>query len=385
MDRRQFLRVAGGGVIAAAVPPLLGCSSELPAAAVAAWRQPMSETDPRRWALAHAILAPHSHNLQSWLVDLSVPDEITLRVDLDRLLPQTDPLSRQMIMSQGTFLELLDLAARERGLRADMTLFPQGVFDERKLDARPTARIRLVHDATVRPDPLFAQIFKRHTNRAPYDMREPAPPALAAIAASVAGAPVRIGFAGPQQVSLVQAQREIAMQAWQIELVTPRTLLESYNVLRVGPAEIAQHRDGIALNEPLVRALVALGLFDRTRASSPDSSAVQGQIKSFNEKLAATPAFFWMITEGNHRATQLQAGRAYARAQLAATAHGLSMHPLQQALQEYPEQARPYAAIHQLLGATPPQHTVQMWARLGYGPAAVASPRRGLQAHITKA
>ena len=39
------------------------------------------------------------------------------------------------------------------------------------------------------------------------------------------------------------------------------------------------------------------------------------------------------------------------RVQLAATAHGLAMHPLQQALQEYPEQALHYAAIHALLGA----------------------------------
>ena len=43
--------------------------------------------------------------------------------------------------------------------------------------------------------------------------------------------------------------------------------------------------------------------------------------------------------------TQVNAGRAYARVQLAGTAQGVAMHPLQQALQEYPEQARPYAAI----------------------------------------
>ena len=49
------------------------------------------------------------------------------------------------------------------------------------------------------------------------------------------------------------------------------------------------------------------------------------------------------MTEGNDRKTQVNAGRAYVRAQLAATAHGLAMQPLSQALQEYPEQAAPYA------------------------------------------
>ena len=47
---------------------------------------------------------------------------------------------------------------------------------------------------------------------------------------------------------------------------------------------------------------------------------------------------------------------------------------MQQALQEYPEQAKPYAEIHALVGADRPAQTVQMWARVGFaepvGPAA---------------
>jgi len=38
----------------------------------------------------------------------------------------------------------------------------------------------------------------------------------------------------------------------------------------------------------------------------------------------------------------------------AATAQGLPMHPLQQALQEYPEQAGQHAAVRPLLGAQQP-------------------------------
>ena len=178
---------------------------------------------------------------------------------------------------------------------------------------------------------------------------------------------------------------QIAMDAWRTELVTPRTLLESYHVLRIGPQEIAQHRDGISLNSPMVRALNALGLFDRTKASAPDSSEIKGQIDRFNNGIASTPAYFWLNTERNDRITQLQTGSAYVRAQLAATAQGLSMHPLSQALQEYPEQKPHYQAVHQLLGAADRGHTVQMWTRLGYGPAIGPAPRRGLEAHVRKA
>jgi len=384
MDRRIFLRTVGGGAIVAAMSTLAGCSSALPPEAIAAWQGPGNEPDVRRWILAHAILAPHSHNLQSWLVDLSLPDEITLFIDRGRLLPETDPFSRQMMMSQGTFLELLDLAAKQKGLRAEITLFPQGVFAPTTVDARPTARIRLAPDASVKPDPLFAQVFLRRTHREAYEAREPEAAALQAIAASVRPHAVRVGFVGTAQAELMQQHRRIAMEAWRIELVTPRTVMESIQVLRVGPKEISQHRDGISLNDPMVRALAAVGLFDRSTAPAPDDAATTTQIKDFNANIAATPAFFWLVTEGNDRVTQIQSGRAYVRAQLAATAAGLSMQPLSQALQEYPEQAGTYAAIHQLLEAPAPRFTVQMWARLGYAPPIQPSPRRGLDAHILK-
>lgn len=380
MERRQFIRIAGGGVVVAATAPIMGCSSALPQEAIAAWNPPGDMDDLRHWLLAHAILAPHSHNLQSWVVDLSQPDTLVLRLDLTRLLPETDPYSRQMLMSQGTFLALLEMAARQRGMKATITLFPDGVFDARSVDARPTAHIHLQASPDVQPDPLFAHIFHRHTNRLSYEARYPDAQALDAIAQSQQGYPVRWGFTTQNDATL-DAHRRIAKNAWQIELETPRTLLESYQVLRVGPREIAEHRDGISINSPWVRALTTLGLFDRTQPAAPGDPAITGQIRDFNQTIDATPTFFWMITPDNERTTQIQAGMAYVRAQLAATAYGLSMHPLQQALQEYPEQAEPYQAIRQLLGAGP-HETVQMWARLGYGPAVGPSPRRGWQAHL---
>lgn len=382
MDRRNFLRIAGGGVVLAATA---GCSSALPEDALAAWREPGArETDPRRWVLAHALLAPHSHNLQSWLVDLRTPGTIALHCDLQRLLPETDPQSRQILMSQGTFLEVLASAAREKGLRADISLFPEGEFGPDKPDTRPVAHIRLVPQPGLARDPLFAQVPLRRTNREAYLPQLPAPAALQAIAQATDGFGVRAGFTGGAAAELAR-HREIARQAWRIELETPRTVLESLRLIRVGPAEIARHRDGISINTPMLRVVDTLGLFDRTKAPGPQDSVTKRQISDFDARLQATPAFFWLVTPGNDRRTQVNAGRAYVRAQLAATAHGLAMHPLSQALQEYPEQAEPYAAIHQLLGAPRPSHTVQMWARLGTGPAIAPAPRRGLQAHLVGA
>jgi hypothetical protein len=380
MERRNFLRIAGGGIVLAA-----GCSSELPAGAVAAWQgPPPGETDLRRWVLSYALLAPHSHNLQSWRADLAQPGEILLTCDLDRILPETDPFGRQIVMSHGTFLELLDLAARERGHRAEIQPFPQGVFDPQRLDGRPLARIRLVPDEAVARDPLFAQVLRRHTNREAYDAQAPAPSALKAIALAAEAPGLRVGFTGGDPTE-VERHRRLANEAWRIELTTPRTILESYQWLRIGPAEIERHRDGITINAPLLRLADAVGLFDRTKAPGPADRATVLQVEDFRDKLAATPAFFWLVSDGNDRVTQLRAGRAYVRAQLAATAQGLAMQPLSQALQEYPEMAKPYEEVHAMLGATRPQQTVQMWTRLGHGPAIAPAPRRGLQAQLVAA
>ena len=386
MDRRLFIRLVGGGTVAAATASITGCSSAIPPEAISAWQGPGSEPDLRRWILSYAILAPHSHNLQSWLVDLRTPDEIVLRCDLGRLLPETDPFSRQIMMSQGTFLELLDLAARERGLRADIALFPEGAFGPDKLDQRPVARIRLRPDAAVRKDPLFAQILRRHTNRNVYDPARPVPaPAWQAMAEAVRPHAIRFGHVDANRGEVLAQHRRVANEAWRVELVTPRTILESFKVLRVGAAEIAQHRDGLSLTDPMVVLLDRLGLFDRSKAPAPDAMATTGQIKDFAKKIESTPAFLWMVTSGNDRVTQVNAGRAYARVQLAATARGVAMQPLQQALQEYPEQAGPYAEIHRLLEAPKPAHTVQMWARVGYAAPVQPAPRRGLDAHIVRA
>lgn len=384
-SRRNFIRVLGSGSVIFAATSLPGCSQSMPAAAIAPWQGPGDEPDVRRWVLSYAILAPHSHNLQSWIVDLRAPGEIALHCDLDRLLPETDPFSRQIMMSHGTFLELLDLAARERGLRAEISLFPEGTFAPEKIDRRPVARIRLTPDPSVGRDPLFARILERRTNRSAYDAARPIPAAAwQAMAEAVRPNPLRFGFVGASDTETLARHRAIAAQAWRIELVTPRTIMESYKVLRVGAAEIERHRDGLSLLDPMVVWLDRLGMFDRTKAPAPDDFATTGQIRDFGKKLDSTPAFLWMVTDGNDRVTQVEAGRAYARVQLAATAHGVAMQPLSQALQEYPEQARPYADIHSLVGATVPAQTVQMWARVGFAPPVEPAPRRGLDAHLVR-
>ncbi|MDP9043201.1 MAG: twin-arginine translocation signal domain-containing protein [Pseudomonadota bacterium] len=386
MDRRDFMRLTAASGAALATATGAGCSQHMPPDAIAAWQGPGDEPDIRRWILGYAILAPHSHNLQSWLVDLSTPGEIGLRCDLTRLLPETDPFSRQIMMSHGTFLELLDIAARERGLRADMSLFPDGAFGPSTLDQRPVARVRLVADPTVSKDPLFAQILQRHTNRSAYRIDRPVPAAAwQAMRESVMPHALHFGCVGTDRPEALKQHRALAAEAWRIELSTPRTIMESYKVLRMGAAEIDRHRDGLYVLDRFPVLMSEVGLFDRSKPPGPNDYATTSQVKDFEAKLESTPGFLWMVTDGNDRVTQVAAGRAYARVQLSATATGIALQPLQQALQEYPEQGRPHAEARRLLEASSPGKTVQMWARAGFAPAVGPAPRRGVDAQLVRA
>ena len=124
-----------------AAAPFAGCGAS-PDDYAASWRAPgAGETDPRRFALAHAILAPNPHNTQPWLVELRGADEMLLYCDLERRLPFTDPLDRQITMGCGAFLELYRIAAAQQGRVAQIVPFPDGA-PEARLDARPLAQVR---------------------------------------------------------------------------------------------------------------------------------------------------------------------------------------------------------------------------------------------------
>ena len=374
--RRSVIKLLAGGGAASLVS---GCAPKSDIDPIAAWRNPgAGERDQRRWALAHAILAPNPHNRQPWLVDLPGTDEIVFYADTTRMLPATDPPNRQITVGCGAFLELLNLAACERGLRADMAIWPEGE-PQPLLDQRPIARIRLVPDATIKPDPLFRQILKRQTNRVAFDLEVPPSAADLATLMAVAAAPLNSG-SGIAPADLARTI-DIGQRGFAREMTTPAAALESAKLTRIGPNEIARDRDGISLRGPFLEGMAAVGLLSRAAMADPKSFATKSAIDMFGKTLEATPAFVWIKGPDNSRATQIACGRAYARMNLTATALGLSMQPWSMTLQEFPEMAALYKETQTALGATP-DAPLQMLARIGRAKPGPVSPRRGLAEHI---
>jgi hypothetical protein len=154
--------------------------------------------------------------MQPWLVDLVGADSLVLRPDLTRMLPVTDPPNRQITIGCGAFLELLDIAARKNGRRAEIALWPEGE-PQPMLDKRPIAAVRLVPDTTAPKDPHYAQIIRRRTNRMPYDLAAPATGAeLDALAAQAGGEGIVYGHTASGTET--GRMRDLVWSAWVREM-----------------------------------------------------------------------------------------------------------------------------------------------------------------------
>jgi hypothetical protein len=171
--------------------------------------------------------------------------------------------------------------------------------------------------------------------------------------------------------------KAIAKRAWDIEMRKDATYFESVKVYRITAPEILKHRDGLSFHGPLFWSLHAAGLFSKEKALAGDAGMRQQTIDFINPQLAHTPAFAWIATSANDRRAQLAAGAAYVRANLKTTEIGLAMHPLSQALQEFPEML-PTLAEHKRAVGVAESDTVQMFFRLGRATPAEPVPRRAL-------
>jgi len=372
MNRRKFIAGAGGALALVAAAGTWRVT-RMPRTAILPWTlDPEPPADVRLDAFRHAILAPNPHNRQPWLIRLEGNDSAVISCDLDRRLPETDPFDRQITIGFGTFIELARIAAAERGVRMDVQPFPEGEPQPR-LDGRPVARLTFVPATGIKRDPLFAAIVSRRTNREVYDVRPPQPGQLARLTAE--------GIDASADASLMQRLRTITVAAITREMTTQNKLMESVRLMRIGHDEIDANPDGIPLSGPMIEATAALGLTSHESLADQKSSASKIGLDGLVKFYGSVPAAIWIVTPGNSRTEQLEAGRLYARANLRATALGLAMHPMSQALQEYSEMAPLFSGVRQTLGVQGGA-CLQMLARLGYAPAVDPAPRWPIERHI---
>lgn len=365
--RRNTLAILGGGLVLAAAGGSYRVT-RFPNKALAPWSNAGLYDEPRMRALSYAILSPNPHNRQPWMVDISTPDELTLYVDTARMLEHTDPFNRQITIGLGCFLETLSLAARDAGQTVELELFPDGEKPD-ALDGRPVAIARFTNGGS--PDPLFVHVLDRRTQKEPYDLSRPVPDAVLPILERACIYGSQTG--STNDAPMVEVLRKLSHDALVIEGETARTYKESVDLFRIGSREVDANPDGIDFTGPLFEGLAAAGLFTREAALDTNSSTFRQGAAMILKNADTAMGHVWLTSEANTRVDQINAGRDWMRLHLAATAQGIALQPLSQALQEYPEMVGKFADIHKILA--PEGGTVQMFARLGYCESVRPSPR----------
>lgn len=377
MSRRKAIALVGGGVVLAAGAAAGGFAlTRTPHAALAPWRAAGTPAEPRMRALSWALLAPNPHNLQPWAADLRTPGAVILLADPERRLPQTDPFDRQIAIGLGCFLELMVMAAAQDGWTVSLALFPEGENADR-LGTAPVAVARFTQGGAA-PDPLFAHAQLRRSAKVPFDMERP--PEADALAAVTAAAGVHARAEATAAPDAAAALSALAWAAWEREATTPAAHRESVDLMRLGRAEIEANPDGIDLGGAFLESLMLAGLVTREGLATPGHPAFEAGRDMYRAMIAASPGWIWLATPGNGRTHQIAAGRAWLRANLAATALGLALHPVSQSLQEYPEMAEHRAAAQ--AGLAGPGETIQMLGRIGRAPPQPPTPRRPVEAML---
>jgi hypothetical protein len=382
IDRRQFIKVMAGGSSVVVIPSLLGaCGNADTEVWLEGWKGPMGgETDIRRVVLSYAILAANSHNTQPWIVDLTGPNGLDLYVDKQRLLPETDPPARQIHISQGTFLENLELAASQHGYRASIDYFPKGDYSNTVIEDKPVASVTLNKEASSLKDPLFGMILNRQSNKRAYAETPLTAEQLTGLRSARIEPRVRLTISDDAGVR--QALSEIMIEAMRIETLSKSRDAETIAMFRFNDEERRQYRDGFGVAQSGMsgfKGWVAESFFLSREDAEKDSTSFGEQAVDMTaDQAQSAAAYGWISTASNTRLDQVVTGRTYERLNLTAAALGVAMHPMSQVLQEYSDMQELQKRFLAYLNI-PEGHTVQMLFRLGVAEPVEHSPRRSVK------
>lgn len=334
--------------------------------------------DPRLDALAYAILAPNPHNRQPWWFELVDEDKIDVYVDLDRLLPETDPYNRQITIGFGCMLELLRQAAAEKNYLAEITPFPDGQ-PRTQLDGNRIAQVRFLPDAAT-PDPLFSHVLERRTLREPFSANKPV--SKETLSSLLSESSPVVSSSGTLDKAERRTLTVLCQKGWQIEHENDATRRESIKLMRVGNREVAKNPDGISIDGTMMGLMGLTGIMSDKNFDTPGTMAYDSSLSMYDALIESAQGFVWLTTPDNSRASQLEAGRSWVRLNLIAQAQGIGLHPLSQVLQEFPAMLELYNKVHDHLA--PDGGTIQMLGRIGYADFPVPAPRWPLSSRLIK-
>lgn len=306
--RRRALQA--GCALALAPIALAGCGrpADYDAAVAATWRHAdASLTDAaavRRELVRYATLAANSHNTQPWRFVIS-DNAIAVQPDPARRTPVVDPDDHHLFASLGCAMENLVQAAAAFGWHAEVAL--QGV--------QPVARLA---PAPARRTPLFEAIVARQCTRSDFDGSTIAPADLRALEAAAQAPGLRLLLITDK--ARIENVVDYVTQATLAQMQDPRFVAELKQWTRFSDAEALASRDGLAARtsgNPALPRWAGEPLFGWL--ATPDREA-----ERYARQIRSSSGIAVFVSEQSNPASFIEAGRAYQRFALQATALGLA-------------------------------------------------------------
>ncbi len=318
--------------------------------------------------------AQNAHNIQPWRVELDPvrADRFELYVDTDRLLPETDPPARQITISLGNFLAVVEARAAQLGLQAEINLLPDGEFDLADIGDVSVAEITLVAgthpdtelSAAAAPDAITRPTVKYHYRRAALDdefVRRIEGYSTEGVTVAVVSDPAEVDWLN-----------KLSVEAFALEMSTEATLMETYDATRMTRRQ--RQEDPYGLSFPGNFGPMMLRIVEISSALFPQSPEVFGRTGTgiFTKSMEEIGIYVLVTTADNSRQTQLETGMRLQALWMELQSAGYVALPNSQALQEYPEMTPLYERIHGRYAST--GETIQMLL-------AVAEPRSWRRRH----
>lgn len=327
------------------------------------------QSDPRVRLAAIGLLAASNHNMQPWKIKLDSSNAMVfyLYADSSRMTKEVDPYARQMMISQGTFLEYVVVAGETEGWHTDIRLFPDGTYDESNLaqsmDIKPVAKITLTK-TQAKNSALFGAMYMPDTNREAYKENKLTGTQTSALASlsSVSGVSIKL-YQDQEDLNKIG---QYAMQSATIEAGVTRVMNESDAIFRANEFQKNKYRYGYSVEgqgtSGFMRNIIQ-GLVTLFPSMNEGKAASQNFINYTRASVDNTPVYAMIVSNDNSRLEQVESGMLYSRLVLTGHALGLAMQPLSQVLEEYPEMQVPYTQFKQTYA--PDGGTVQMLFRVG--------------------
>lgn len=375
LNRRQLMRYTVTGTTIAAIGGLSAWITTEPAIrpdspAYAYWNHKEKKgLSDMEFLVMCATLAPSPHNTQPWLFKI-LRNQIDIFADKDRHLKSADPTYRMMLLAIGAAIENLNVAARQIGYQATISL--NDSYTE-FLSNGYCATV-VLSQQVLSPTPYFEALFNRQTTRTAFDLSKPVNPQFLG---KLRGQSAEFQGIGLEWIKKRAGRDPIA----QIVRDSARSYLtdachrDGMDWFRITRNQWETKGDGIAVFNgdapaPIKRYVELLVSQDDLL----QTAFKQGEIDSVDRLSAATPMWGIITTKGDSLRQKLLAGQMLERVYLEASMNGLAVQP-----QCYPtETADGIARLKSQLNLADGTEPLFLF-RLGYSNHIAKSVRRNIQ------